>query len=105
MRAILTCIALLASSAASSAQLRPEATIAPVGEAEGVHAGKSIRVALTVTLPEGLHVQSDRPRDPSLIPTTLTIDAPAGIKVAQLVFPHPKDFTLEGQAEPLAVFD
>ena len=56
-------------------------------------------------MPEGLHVQSDKPRDPSLIPTVLTIDAPAGVKVTQLVFPHPTDFAQEGQPQPLAVFE
>ena len=32
------------------------------------------RVALAVALPEKLHVQSDKPRDPSLIPTVLTVE-------------------------------
>ena len=34
-----------------------------------------------VSLPEGLHTQSNKPRDPLLIPTELTIDAPAGVTV------------------------
>ncbi len=82
----------------------PEAVVAPHVETNAVHAGSTVRVALTVVLPEGLHVQSDRPRDPSLIPTVLTIDPPAGVRVTHLIFPHPTDFTLEGQTEPLAVF-
>lgn len=70
-----------------------------------VPAGGTTRLALTVTLPEGLHVQSDAPRDPSLIPTTLTIDAPAGVSVSHLRYPVPSDFVQEGQPQPLAVFD
>src|SRR5690349_19023066 len=105
MRALFLCIALLAAAAAPLSGQAPEATVTPFVEADGVRAGTPIRVALTVSLPEGLHVQSDKPRDPSLIATTLTIDAPAGIKVTNLVFPHPTDFTVEGQAQPLAVFD
>ncbi len=58
-----------------------------------------------MSLPKGLHVQSDQPRDPLLIPTVLTIDAPAGVRVASVIYPHPSDFKLEGQDEPLAVFD
>ena len=46
--------------------------------ARGVRAGAKVRLALKVALPEGLHTQSDKPRDPTLIPTVLTIDAPAG---------------------------
>ncbi len=70
-----------------------------------VAAGGDARVALVATLPEGLHVQSDAPRDPSLIPTVLTIDAPAGITVRHLIYPTPSDFEQEGQPQPLAVFD
>src|SRR5262245_56199209 len=96
----------LAAATPSSGQTRPpEATITPFVESDGVRAGSPVRVALTVGLPEGLHVQSDRPRDPSLIPTVLTIDAPAGVKVTQLIFPHPTDFAQEGQPQPLAVFE
>jgi len=107
MRALfLAGIALLLAAAPSHGQTRPpQATIAPFVEANGVRPGSPIRVALTVTLPEGLHVQSDTPRDPSLIPTVLTIDAPAGVRVTQLVFPHPTDFAQEGQAQPLRVFE
>ena len=107
MRALfLAGIALLLAAAPSYGQTRPpQATIAPFVEANGVRPGSPIRVALTVTLPEGLHVQSDTPRDPSLIPTVLTIDAPAGVRVTQLVFPHPTDFAQEGQAQPLRVFE
>src|SRR4029077_1940222 len=84
-------------------QTRPVAAIAPSVETDAARAGSSTRVALTVTLPEGLHIQSNNPRDPSLIAATLTIDAPPGVRVAHLVFPEAKDFTLNGQAEPLAV--
>jgi thiol:disulfide interchange protein len=83
----------------------PRAKVTPVVEAEALAAGGQTRLALTVALPPKLHVQSDKPRDPSLIPTVLTVEAPAGVTVTDLVFPHPSDFTLEGQTEPLAVFD
>ena len=86
-------------------QNRPVAGIAPFVETGGVRAGSSARVALTVTLPEGLHVQSNQPRDPTLIPTVLTIDTPPGVRVTKLIFPAPKDFALKGQAQPLLVFD
>jgi thioredoxin:protein disulfide reductase len=107
MRALfLAGLALFVAAAPSSGQTRPpQAAIAPFVEANGVRPGSPIRVALTVTLPEGLHVQSDTPRDPSLIPTALTIDAPAGVTVTQLIFPHPTDFAQAGQAQPLRVFE
>ncbi|HSC27995.1 MAG TPA: cytochrome c biogenesis protein CcdA [Vicinamibacterales bacterium] len=87
------------------AQGRPRATVTPFVETDGVRAGDATRVALLVALAEGLHVQSDRPRDPTLIPTVLTIEPPPGVRVTQLVYPHPTDFKQEGQPEPLAVFE
>jgi thiol:disulfide interchange protein DsbD len=109
MRAVTTiltgAVLLVSATGVAHGQGRPEATITPFVEADGVRGGGPIRVALSVSLPEGLHVQSDRPRDPSLIPTALTIEPPNGIRVRQLVFPQPTDFQQEGQAQPLAVFE
>src|SRR5687768_13623161 len=88
---------LLPSVVTLTAQGRPRAVVTPAVETDGVPAGGAARLALSVTLPEGIHVQSDKPRDPSLIPTVLTIDAPAGVRVRHLVFPTPTDFKQEGQ--------
>lgn len=106
MRKIVFCAALavLVSAGSASAQ-PPRATVTPLVEAESVAPGATTRVALSVALPPKLHVQSDKPRDPSLIPTVLTLEAPEGVRVASLIYPHPTDFTLEGQDEPLAVFE
>ena len=58
-----------------------------------------------MSLPEGLHTQSNKPRDPLLIPTELTIDAPAGVTVTEIVFPPSTDLKQAGQDQPLAVFE
>ncbi len=58
-----------------------------------------------MVLPEGLHTQSNKPRDPNLIPTELTIDAPAGVTVDEIVWPKPTDFKVEGLDDLLAVFE
>jgi thiol:disulfide interchange protein DsbD len=88
------------------AQLRrPRAEVTPVVQMPGVHAGSTVRVALRVSLPEGLHTQSNKPRDPTLIPTTLTIDAPAGISIDEIVWPPSTDLNQVGQDKPLAVFE
>ena len=98
-------VALLLSATVAQAQLRRiPADVAPVLEADGVHAGDVIRGALTVSLPPGFHVQSNKPRDPSLIATELTIDAPDGVSVKEVVFPTPGNLKLQGADQPLAVF-
>ena len=107
MRAYLAAVTALLVFAPSSPLYAqpPRAKITPFVESETVAPGAKTRVALSVALPENLHVQSDQPRDPSLIPTVLTIEPVGAVRLNNLVFPHPTDFKQEGQAEPLAVFE
>ena len=104
MRAALLAVIVCLLPSVAGAQ-PPRATVAPITESEAVAAGSDTRLALTVTLPAKLHVQSDKPRDPSLIPTVLTVEAPSGVRVSNLIYPHPEDFLLEGEKVPLLVFD
>ena len=105
-RSFLCVLCVLCGGAFLHAQLqRVKAEVTPLLEADGVHAGDAVRAALTVTLPEGFHVQSNKPRDPSLIATELAIDAPPGITVKEVVFPPPVDLKQAGVDQPLAVFE
>ena len=105
-RAILVVAALLLTPFSFDAQMRrPQANVTPIVETSGVHPGTTVRVALQVSLPGNLHVQSDRPRDPLLIPTVLTLQPPPGVTLRRTAFPPAIDLTQEGQAEPLAVFE
>ena len=102
-----TALALLVGSVApASAQLRRiPVEIVPVTETERVRAGTTVKAALQVTLPEGLHVQSNKPRDPALIPTELLLEPPTGVTGVEVVFPEAVDFPQEGLPEPLLVFE
>ena len=103
---ILICGAVLLCGAVVDAQpRRPRAEVTPLIESTAVRAGTPVRAALRVVLPEGLHTQSNKPRDPLLIPTVLTIDAPAGVTWDEVVFPPATDFNSAGQDQPLAVFE
>ena len=64
-----------------------------------------MRVALKVSLPEGLHTQSNKPRDETLIPTELTIDPTPGVTLEEIVWPPSTDLKQAGQDQPLAVFE
>jgi len=92
------------SAPVGRAQVRPKADTAAIVEHEAVRAGGPVRVALQVSLPETFHIQSNKPRDPSLIATELAIDAPAGVTVEEIVFPAATDLKQEGADQPLAVF-
>ncbi len=106
LRVAVLLIAAVLAATSSMAQLRRiPAQITPFLDADGARAGSTIRAALRVTLPDGFHVQSNKPRDPSLIPTELNVEAPAGVTVEEVVFPKAHDFKQEGLPEPLLVFE
>jgi DsbC/DsbD-like thiol-disulfide interchange protein len=83
---------------------RPRAEIAPVVETSPIRAGSPATIALHVRLPKEVHVQSNKPRDPSLIPTVLTLELPAGITVTSIEYPAASDLSQPGRKEPLAVY-
>jgi cytochrome c biogenesis protein CcdA len=96
----------LATPGAVGAQLRgARADVTPLTERDMVRAGDSARVALQVSLPDGFHVQSNKPRDPALIPTELAVEPPPGVSVPEIVFPDAVDLKQVGVDEPLAVFE
>lgn len=103
---VLALLALVVAAGSATAQLRRiPAELTTFVESDGAKAGSTVRAALRVALPEGFHVQSDRPRDPSLIATELSIETPDGVSVEELVFPEAEDFEQEGLPEPLLVFE
>jgi thiol:disulfide interchange protein len=79
--------------------------VTSVTERPAARPGDAVRVALRVALPEGLHTQSNKPRDETLIPTELTVDAPAGVTVKEIVWPPATDLNQVGSDKPLAVFE
>jgi thiol:disulfide interchange protein len=102
--AALLCLVLSAATAFAQGRL-PRAEVWPVVELDAVPAGASARVALRVLLPEKLHANSNKPRDPSLIPTVLTVTPPPGITVEEIVYPPASDLVQKGVDQPLSVFE
>ncbi len=102
---VVFCVAMFLFPGSGKTQLRrPTADLTPLVEGT-VRAGAPARIALKVSLPEGLHTQSNKPRDESLIPTQLTVDAPSGVTVNEIVWPPSSDLAQAGVDMPLAVFE
>ncbi len=99
-------LALVLSGAGSLAAQtqRPRADVTPFAEARTTNA-TTVRVGLKVSVPEGLHTQSNKPRDPNLIPTELDVEVPEGVTVDEIVWPPATDLKQVGQDQPLAVFE
>lgn len=83
---------------------RPRVELTAAIDTTPIRPGTSVRLLLKVRLPAGVHVQSDKPRDPSLIPTVLTVKPPAGLTLDRIVYPPPTDLAQAGRSQPLAVF-
>jgi len=102
---IASCV-VLAGDVAGLAQMRaPRAELAATVATAKVQAGKPATLALRVTLPPDVHVQSNKPRDEAFFPTALVVTPPAGVTVTATKYPAAVDFKQEGQAELLAVFE
>jgi thiol:disulfide interchange protein len=100
------CLLLAACSAATAQLRRPApAELTPLVQTNAARAGTNVRLALQVRLAEGLHTNSNRPRDPLLIPIVLALQPPAGVTATEVVYPPPTDLRQEGADQPLAVFE
>jgi DsbC/DsbD-like thiol-disulfide interchange protein len=94
------------SGVSASAQFRqPTAALTPTVEQRAIQPGQTVTLVLGVELPEKIHVQSDEPRDPFVIPTVLTLTLPEGVTVEEITYPESTDFLLDGWEEPLDVFE
>ena len=94
------------SGGSTSAQFRrPTAELTPTVVQQAIQPGQTVTLVLGVELPENIHVQSDKPRDPFVIPTLLTFTLPEGVTVEEITYPESTDFLLAGATEPLAVFE
>ena len=103
---VIAILAIALTCAPATAQIqRPRAEVTPLLASDGVRPGSELRAALQVKLPDGFHVNSNKPRDESLIPVRLTVTAPRGVKVTELVFPQPTDLKQRGAEQPLSVFE
>jgi len=100
-------VAFLLIASTAQAQLRrpAPADLRPILETDGIRVGTTGRAALVISLAEGLHTNSNKPRDPLLIPIVLSVQPPDGITVTEIVYPQPQDLRQEGSAQPLAVFE
>lgn len=97
-------VAASATTFPSAQPQRPQATLTPVVVSKEIVAGGEARLDLQVVLPPNVHVQANELTDPFFIPTVLTIDAPKGISVQEIVYPPSETLKQAGVSEPLVVF-
>ncbi len=103
-------LALLASSfavAAAEAQKKPgEAASLDKVEIQGdAKAGGNVVAVVHVKLEKNWHVQSNKPSEPTFIPTVLMLAPTPGVKVTTIKYPEGKTEKVAGLAKPLSVYE
>jgi thiol:disulfide interchange protein DsbD len=67
--------------------------------------GRVVRATVTMEIPSGLHVQSNRPLDKFLVATKLDVETPSGMKVGPVSYPRAVLRSLKFSKEKVAVYE
>lgn len=70
-------------------QSAPNINVTAALSADQVRRGRTVQATVTMDIPSGFHVNSNRPLEKFLIPTQLRIDSPKGIRVSAVTYPRP----------------
>ena len=71
-----------------AAQTPPHINVSASVSSNKVSRGRTVRATVTMDIPGGYHVNSNRPLEKFLIPTTLKVDAPDGIRIGPIAYPR-----------------
>lgn len=106
-RAVVFRVAILAAlifSGVAAAQFQRGPKMEYTASVEPAAAGGTVEAQFAFKITRGWHVNANKPRDPSLIPTEFTLEPPEGLSVAEIIYPDAIDFTPSFQTTPLAVY-
>jgi len=67
--------------------------------------GRTLQAAVVVDIPSGLHINSNRPLAKFLIPTSLKIEAPGGIRVGPVSYPRAVIRSFSFSQDKLSVYE
>ena len=107
MESLFVAIALMTMPLAGLAEKKPgEAASIEKVEIQGdAKPGGNIVAVVHVKLEKNWHVQSNKPSEPSYIPTVLTLSPTPGVKPGTIKYPEGKSEKVQGIAKPLSVYD
>jgi thiol:disulfide interchange protein DsbD len=67
--------------------------------------GGTVRATVTMEIPSGLHVQSNKPLDKFLVATKLEVETPAGMRVGPISYPRALLRSLKFSKDKVAVYE
>ncbi len=71
-----------------AAQSPPHINVTASASNHKISRGRSLRATVTMDIPGGYHVNSARPLEKFLIPTSLKVSAPDGIRIGPIAYPR-----------------
>ncbi|MBI3947110.1 MAG: thioredoxin family protein [Armatimonadetes bacterium] len=83
----------------------PDLEVAAAASVDRARPGDTFQIAVALDLPEGVHVNAHVPSSPDLIPTTVTIAAPAGLRIGAITYPEGRELKLSFSPTPLSVYE
>ncbi|HEX8653210.1 MAG TPA: protein-disulfide reductase DsbD domain-containing protein [Pyrinomonadaceae bacterium] len=85
--------------------LQPNIGINGFFAADKAQRGRTVQAAVVMDIPEGFHVNSNKPLGKYAIATVLKIEAPGGIKVGPVIYPRSMLRSFSFSQERLAVYE
>jgi thioredoxin:protein disulfide reductase len=87
------------------AQSPPNINVSGYVPGDSARRGSSAKAVVTMDIPAGFHVHSNRPLEKFLIATQLDVEAPQGVKVSRVVYPRAILRSLKFSKSRVAVFE
>ena len=85
--------------------LQPNIGVNGFFAADKAQRGRTVQAAVVMDIPEGFHVNSNKPLGKYAIATVLKVEAPGGIKVGPVVYPRSTLRSFSFSQERLAVYE
>ncbi len=70
-----------------------------------VQAGGQFKLAVKAIIEDGWHINSNKPKEDFLIPTTVELDSASGLIINKIVFPEAEEIKFEFSDIPLVVYE
>ncbi|MGB9893991.1 MAG: protein-disulfide reductase DsbD N-terminal domain-containing protein [Candidatus Saccharicenans sp.] len=74
----------------------------PKGE---VSPGQTLELALEITIAPGYHINSERPEDEFLVPTSIELKKDSAYEIKEIIFPKPEPKKFNFSDKPLSVYE
>jgi DsbC/DsbD-like thiol-disulfide interchange protein len=102
---LLVPITYLATPPPPTPQSAPDISLSGRLASDKVRKGGTVQGTVTMDIPSGYHVNSNRPLEKFLIASQLQIEAPKGVRVGSVVYPRPILRKLKFSKSKVSVFE